>query len=133
STIEDITERVRLEGQLRQAQKMEAIGRLAGGVAHDFNNMLTAIIGYSELVLQQLTAGTPVYRDVEEIRHAGASAAALTRQLLAFSRKQILQPQILDLNGIVSRMTALLRRLIGEDVELVLRLAGPLDRVWADP
>jgi PAS domain S-box-containing protein len=133
STIEDATERVRLEGELRQGQKMEAIGRLAGGIAHDFNNLLTVIVGYSELVLQQLAQGTPMHRDVEEIRRAGRSAGDLTRQLLAFSRKQILQPQILDLNGIVSRMNAMLRRLIGEDVELVTRLATPLDRVWADP
>jgi two-component system cell cycle sensor histidine kinase/response regulator CckA len=133
STIEDATDRIRLEGELRQGQKMEAIGRLAGGIAHDFNNLLTIIIGYTDLVLQQLAPDTPVHSDVEEIRHAGASASALTRQLLAFSRKQILQPQILDLNGIVSRMNAMLRRLIGEDIELTTRLATPLDRIWADP
>jgi PAS domain S-box-containing protein len=133
STIEDISERVRLEGQMRQGQKMEAVGRLAGGIAHDFNNLLTAIIGYSELVLEQLETGTPIYRDLEHIQFAGTSAAALTRQLLAFSRQQILQPQVLDLNGVVARMNVLLRRLIGEDVELSTRLATSLDRVCADP
>jgi len=133
ATIADITHRDRQEGELRQSQKMEVVGRLAGGIAHDFNNLLTVIIGYSELVLQQLAYGTPLHDDVEEIRHAGTSAAALTRQLVAFSRKQILQPQILDLNGIVSRMNALLRRLIGENIEVATRLAAGLDRVWADP
>jgi two-component system, cell cycle sensor histidine kinase and response regulator CckA len=132
STVEDVTDRVRLEGQLRQGQKMEAVGRLAGGIAHDFNNLLTVIIGYSDLALQQIAPGAPERGDVEEIRHAGKSAAALTQQLLAFSRKQILQPQIVDLNAIVTRMSALLRRLIGEDVELRTRLAAPLDRVWVD-
>jgi two-component system, cell cycle sensor histidine kinase and response regulator CckA len=130
---EDVTDRGRLEGQLRHGQKMEAVGRLAGGLAHDFNNLLTVIIGYSELVLQQLVPGTPMHHDLEEIRHAGTSAAALTRQLLAFTRTQILQPQILDLNAIVSRMDARLRRLIGEDVELATRLATPLDLVRVDP
>jgi len=133
STIEDVTDRVWMEGQLRQGQKMEAVGRLAGGIAHDFNNLLTVIIGYSELVLLQLDAETPVRRDLEEIHHAGTSAAALTRQLLAFSRKQVLEPQTLDLNVVASRMNDLLRRLIGEDIELAMRLATPLDRVWADP
>jgi nitrogen-specific signal transduction histidine kinase/CheY-like chemotaxis protein len=133
STIEDVTERRRLEGELRHGQKMEAVGRLALGIAHDFNNLLTAIIGYSDMALQQLAPGTPLHRDMEEIRHAGASAAALTGQLLAFSRKQILRPQILDLNGIVTRMNVLLRRLIGEDVELTTRLAEPIDRIRADP
>ena len=122
-----------LEDQLRQAQKMEAVGRLSGGIAHEFNNLLAVIVGYSELVLLQLDPGTRLYHDVEEIRHALASAAALTRQILAFSRKQILQPQILDLNGVVSRTSALLRRLIGEDIELVTLLSSPLDPVWADP
>jgi two-component system cell cycle sensor histidine kinase/response regulator CckA len=116
-----------------EGQKMEAVGRLAGGIAHDFDNLLTVIVGYSELVLQRLAPDTPLHRDVDEIRHAAKGAAALTRQLLAFSRRQILQPQVLDLNAIVSRMTALLRRLIGDDVELATRLALPLDPVWADP
>ena len=130
--VEDITDRVRLEGQLRQALKIEAVGRLAGGIAHDFNNLLTVIIGYSELILQELEPGAPLRSDVEEIRHAGKSAAGLTQQLLAFSRKQILQPQIVDLNTIVTSMGALLRRLIGEDIELRTLLAAPLDRVCAD-
>ena len=132
STIEDVTDRDRLEAQLRQGQKMEAVGRLAGGIAHDFNNLLTVIVGYSDLVLRQLDPGTLIHRDVEEIRHAGMSAAALTAQLLVVSRKQVLQPQILDLNAIVTRMGELLRRVIGEDVELATRLAAPLDRISAD-
>jgi two-component system cell cycle sensor histidine kinase/response regulator CckA len=133
STIDDVNDRDRREGQLRQGQKMEAVGRWASGIAHDFNNLLTAVIGYSDLVLQQVAPGTPLHHDVEQIRHAGTSAEALTRQLLAFSRKQILQPQSLDLNRIVSGLSALLRRLIGEEVALVTRLAASLDRVWADP
>jgi len=133
STVEDVTDRVRLEVQLRQGQKMEAVGRLAGGIAHDFNNLLTVILGYSDLVLRELAPEAPLRSDVEEIRHAGRSAAALTRQLLAFSRKQILQPQIVDLNDVVMRMNALLRRLIGEDIELRIRLGIPLDRVSVDP
>jgi two-component system cell cycle sensor histidine kinase/response regulator CckA len=133
STIADATERIRLEGQLRQGQKMEAIGRLAGGIAHDFNNLLTVIIGYSDLLFDQVAPGTAMAADLGEIRQAAASAAGLTRQLLAFSRKQILQPQVLDLNGIVARMNGLLRRLIGEDISLRTRLTTPLDRVRADP
>jgi two-component system, cell cycle sensor histidine kinase and response regulator CckA len=132
STIEDVTDRDRLEAQLRQGQKMEAVGRLAGGIAHDFNNLLTVIVGYSDLVLRRLDPETLIHRDVEEIRHAGMSAAALTAQLLVVSRKQVLQPQILDLNAIVTRMGELLRRVIGEDVELATRLAAPLDRISAD-
>ena len=133
STIEDVTNRDRLEAQLRQGQKMEAVGRLAGGIAHDFNNLLTVIVGYSDLVLRQLEPGTLMHRDVEEIRHAGMSAAGLTAQLLVVSRKQVLQPQILDLNAIVTRMGEMLRRVIGEDIELATRLAAPLDRIYADP
>jgi two-component system cell cycle sensor histidine kinase/response regulator CckA len=129
----DVTERLRMEAQLREGQKMEAIGRLAGGIAHDFNNLLTVIIGYSDLALDQVATGAPVRSDLEEIRHAGESAAGLTRQLLAFSRKQLLQPQIVDLNAIVLRMSAMLRRVIGEDVELKTKLAVPLDRICADP
>jgi two-component system cell cycle sensor histidine kinase/response regulator CckA len=139
-TYRDITPRKRaetalldLEAQVRQGQKMEAVGRLAGGIAHDFNNLLTVIIGYSDLLFAQAAPGTAAYKDLDEIRHAAGSAAGLTRQLLAFSRKQILQLQVLDLNGIVVRMNALLRRLIGEHITLRTRLGTPLDRVKADP
>jgi two-component system cell cycle sensor histidine kinase/response regulator CckA len=133
ATIEDITERKRAEEEARQLHKMEAIGRLAGGIAHDFNNLVTAIVGYADVALNQLRADDPVSRDIQEIRLAGQSAASLTRQLLAFSRKQVLQPEVLDLNAIVSRLSRLLRRLIGEHIRLEWRLARPLDRVKADP
>jgi PAS domain S-box-containing protein len=129
----DNTERKRLEDQLRQAQKMEAIGQLAGGVAHDFNNLLTAILGYCALLLEELPAGNQTRRDIEEIRAAGERAASLTRQLLAFSRKQALRPSVLDLNEIVSNMGPMLRRLIGEDIELQTALTGESIRVRADP
>jgi len=133
SIIEDITERRRAEEELRQAHKMEAVGQLAGGIAHDFNNLLTAIVGYADLVLGQVTNDDRLRNDIEEIRKAGHSAASLTRQLLAFSRKQMLKPQILDLNASVTTIKSLLRRLIGEHITLVLRLTAPLDRVSADP
>jgi two-component system, cell cycle sensor histidine kinase and response regulator CckA len=112
---------------------MEAIGRLAGGVAHDFNNLLTAIIGYSELALEEPVLTDSARRDLEEIHKAAQSAAGLTRQLLAFSRRQMLQPQTLDVNDVIRRMESLLRRLIGEDVELVTRLSSTLAAVHADP
>jgi len=131
--VEDITDLRRTEEQLLQAQKMEAVGRLAGGVAHDFNNLLTAILGYSELVLQDLGDEHPSAVDVKEIRAAGQSAESLTRQLLAFSRRQILQPQTLDLNKVLTRVDALLQRIIGEDVDLTMKLTAPLGRVSADP
>jgi nitrogen-specific signal transduction histidine kinase len=131
--VEDITDVRRTEEQLLQAQKMEAVGRLAGGVAHDFNNLLTAILGYSELVLQDLGPDHPLAVDVQEIRAAGQSAESLTRQLLAFSRRQILQPRTLDLNKVLTRVDALLQRIIGEDIELTMKLAAPLGRVSADP
>src|SRR5205085_9484291 len=108
--VNDITERKSLEDQLRQAQKMEAIGQLAGGIAHDFNNLLTVINGYGDLVRRRLQAQDPLRRNVEEIRKAGERAAALTRQLLAFSRKQVLQPVVLDLNALVSDIEKMLRR-----------------------
>jgi len=131
--IEDITERKRAEQEARQVHKMEAIGRLAGGIAHDFNNLLTAIVGYADLALNQLGADDPVSRDIQEICAAGKSAASLTRQLLAFSRKQMLQPEVLDLNLIVSRMNGLLKRLIDEHIRLEWKPQIPLDRIRADP
>jgi PAS domain S-box-containing protein len=136
----DVTERKQAEEALRtsqqqllQAQKMDAVGRLAGGVAHDFNNLLTAIRGNAELLLLDIPPGDPRREDVEEIRKAADRAAGLTRQLLAFSRRQVLQPRVLDLNGVVQEMERMLRRLIGEDVELVTRLAPGLAQVRADP
>ena len=122
-----------LEEQLRQSQKMEGIGRLAGGIAHDFNNLLTAILGYAELMEAQLPDDEDLRSSLHEIRIAGERAAALTRQLLAFSRRQVLQPRILDLNLVVSEMEKLLRRLIGEDVVLTTRLDPGLASVRADP
>ncbi len=130
---EELAERQRLEEQLLQSQKMEAVGRLAGGVAHDFNNILTAIIGYSEFLLMSLEPGDPLYRDVAEIKKAADRAADLTSQLLAFSRKQIMQPKVLDLNITVDNMGKMLRRLIGEDIQLVIALEPALGRVKADP
>jgi PAS domain S-box-containing protein len=121
------------EEQLRQSQKMEAVGQLAGGIAHDFNNLLTAIIGYSEMTLRRVEPESPVWRNVEEIRKAGTRAASLTRQLLAFSRKQVLQAKVLDINSVVVEMNKLLRRLIGENIELLTLLAPDLGRVKADP
>ena len=131
AVIEDLTERKRLEQELREAHKMEAIGRLAGGIAHDFNNLLTAIDGYAGLALEQLTDDT-VRRDVEEIRCGCRSAASLTRQLLVFSRRQPLQPQIVDINVVARGMEGLLRRLIGEHIEIAWRLESPIDRVIVD-
>ncbi len=130
---EDVTERAALELQLVQSQKMEAVGRLAGGVAHDFNNLLTVITGYGELMLGELRADDPMRGEVEEIQKAADRAASLTRQLLAFSRRQVLAPKIMDLNSAVSNMDKLLRRLLGEDVELNTLLDPSLGRVKADP
>jgi signal transduction histidine kinase len=123
----------RREEQVRQSQKMEAIGRLAGGVAHDFNNLLTVIGGHSELALRKVPIEHPLRRSLQEIGLAAERASALTHQLLAFSRKKVLQPRILDLGEIVERMSTLLQRLIGEDVELVRRCRGTLGSVRADP
>ncbi len=121
------------EEQLRQGQKMEAVGRLAGGIAHDFNNLLTAITGFSDLTLAQLPEGSPLFDDIGTIKKAAFRAAALTRQLLAFSRQQALQPQILNLNETISNLDKMLRRIIGEDIEIVTRLAETIPRVKADP
>jgi two-component system cell cycle sensor histidine kinase/response regulator CckA len=129
----DITERKQLEEQLRQAQKMEAVGRLAGGVAHDFNNMLAVINGYSELLLDRFRASDPTHAFITEIKKAGERAAALTRQLLAFSRKQIIAPQILDLDDLVTGTHGMLRRLIREDIELVTIPSHAPSFVRVDP
>lgn len=129
----DTTERKMLEEQFRQAQKMEAIGQLAGGVAHDFNNLLTVIIGYCQLAITTLGQGDPLRSQLQEIHTAGQRAASLTNQLLAFSRKQILQPRVLDLNAIVANMSKMLRRLIGENITLVVNLESELGQVKADP
>ena len=129
----DITERLQLEAQFRQAQKMESVGQLAGGIAHDFNNLLTLINGMSELVLAQVRQDDPVHADVQEILHAGERAATLTRQLLTFSRRQILESRVLNLNTVVAGLERLLRRLLGEDVDLVVVLTPGLDQVKVDP
>jgi PAS domain S-box-containing protein len=133
AAVRDVTERHLLEEQLRHAQKMESIGRLAGGVAHDFNNILTAIRGYAELLLLDLAEDAPARESAEEIARSAARAAGLTGQLLAFSRKQVLRPQRLDLNGVVSGMSQLLGRVLGEDVELTTALAEGVHDVLADP
>jgi PAS domain S-box-containing protein len=129
----DVTQRRHLEEQLTHAQRMEAIGHLAGGVAHDFNNLLTVVTGYSELVLRRLSAESPVRQEIEQIKKAGERATTLTRQLLAFSRKQMLQPRVLDLNAVLSDVERLLKRLIGENIQLTMVLGPDLKRVKADP
>lgn len=138
--VKDVTERrwaeraLRLsEEQLRQSQKLESVGRLAGGIAHDFNNMLTAINGYSDLLLAQIPADNPLRRNVEEIRKAGIRSAELTRQLLAFSRRQIMQPKVFDLNTIIGDTIVMLQRLIGEDIRLIPSLNEDIGPIEADP
>jgi PAS domain S-box-containing protein len=132
-TLIDITERKRLEEQLRQSVKMEAVGRLAGGVAHDFNNLLTAMLGYSDLVLEGLPPNSQLSRYAAEVKKAGQRASSLTRQLLAFSRQQVLAPQVLNLNAVVADVQKMLRRLIGEDIDLAISLDPQLGDVKADP
>jgi len=129
---QDISERHLLEQQLRQAQKMEAVGRLAGGVAHDFNNLLMVIKGHTELLMNALPLADRMSRKILQIDRAADRAAALTKQLLAFSRMQVLQPRVMNLNGVVEDMGKLLPRLIGEDVDLSIRTAGDLGAIRAD-
>src|SRR6266576_2538845 len=129
----DVSAQRHLEEQLRQSQKMEAVGQLAGGIAHDFNNLLTAILGSTQLLLHNTSPGDPRREDAEEIRHAGLRAAELTRQLLAFSRRQVLAPKVLDLNAVVANMDRMLRRLLGEDVMFVTSLDPAAGTVNADP
>ena len=140
TTVQNITERKRaekeravLEAQLRQAQKIESVGRLAGGVAHDFNNMLGVILGHAELALEQVRPGQPLYADLTEIRKAAVRSANLTRQLLAFARKQTVMPEVLDLNGTVGGMITMLQRLIGEDIDLRWLPRADLWAVRVDP
>jgi len=129
----DITERKHLEEQFRQAQKMEAIGVLAGGVAHDFNNLLTVITGYCQLLLNRLAKNDPLRKEVEQINEAGERAASLTNQLLAFSRRQVMQPKVLNLNSVILNMDRMLRRLIGEDIVIKTSLDPNLGNVKVDP
>jgi signal transduction histidine kinase len=134
--IRDITARKHAEQvdeRLRQSQKMEAVGQLAGGIAHDFNNLLGVIMGYCDLLEEQIAADDSKRRMVEHIHHAGTRAAALTQQLLAFSRRQVLRPLVLDLNRLVTGMETMLRRLIGEHIEITTSLLPDLGRVKADP
>ncbi|MEX2156437.1 MAG: response regulator [Gemmatimonadales bacterium] len=129
----DVTEQRKLQEQFRLVQKMEAVGRLAGGIAHDFNNLLTVITSYSEILLEDLAPQDPRRGDLEEIRKAAASAAGLTRQLLAFSRQQVLEPRVLDVNAVLASVEKLLKRLLGEDIDLVAALTPQLGAVKADP
>jgi two-component system, cell cycle sensor histidine kinase and response regulator CckA len=131
--VRDLSERSRLEDQLRQSQKMESVGRLAGGIAHDFNNLLTAIIGYSQMAMRHLAPDSPAKNDIKEVEKAGKRAAELTGQLLTFSRKQALQPKVIDLNQIVANIERMLHRVIGEDIELSTKLSPDLGLVKADP
>ncbi len=131
--IHDVTDRIRYEEAVRQSTKMEAVGRLAGGIAHDFNNVLTIILGYCNLTLSQLKPHDELRPNIEGIRRAADRAALLTRQMLAFSRRQVLQPRILDLNAIVADTSKLLERLVGEDIELITTFDIELSFVKVDP
>ncbi|HKI10813.1 MAG TPA: PAS domain S-box protein [Candidatus Acidoferrum sp.] len=131
--IVDITERKQLETQLQQSRKMEAVGRLAGGIAHDFNNLLTIITGYTELALSRPTVPPELRSDIERIENAAGRAAGLVRQLLAFSRRQVLQPKIIDVNGVVLNLDKLLRRLMDDNVEMVTHVQEEVGKVKADP
>jgi two-component system, cell cycle sensor histidine kinase and response regulator CckA len=128
-----VAERARMEERLRQSQKMDAIGNLAGGIAHDFNNMLSVILGFTELVLTRFEAGDPLRADLEEVKRAGERARDLTRQLLAFSRRQLLEPKLLDLNATLLGMESMLRRLVSANVELSLLTFATLGKIKADP
>jgi PAS domain S-box-containing protein len=129
----DLSERRQLEERARLAQKMEAVGRLAGGVAHDFNNLLTAILGYSAILLRKVQPEQPMWAELQQIKRAGERAAALTKQLLAFSRKQVLAPVVLDLNALVTGLEDMLHRLIREDIQLVVNVDPQVKPVKADP
>ena len=130
--VRDVTDQRRLQQQVLQSQKMEAVGRLAGGVAHDFNNLLTVITSYSDLLLEDLAPGDAKRDDLEQVRKAADGAAALTRQLLAFSRQQVVEPRVVSLNTVVEGLQKILRRVIGEDIELTITLAPDLESVRAD-
>jgi PAS domain S-box-containing protein len=133
SLVQDVTERVALEERLRQSQKMEAVGRLAGGVAHDFNNLLTVILGYSQILAEGVPAGSRLAESTAQIKSAAHKASGITSQLLAFSRKQVLSPRVVNLNDIMMNLDSLLRRLIGEDIEVLTVPASNLGSVKADP
>ncbi len=133
SMVHDISERKLLEDKLQQSQKLESLGRMAGGVAHDFNNLLTVINGYCDLILKGLPVGSPMRLQMEQVLKAGVRAAGLTQQLLAFSRKQVMQPKPLDVNAMITEDLDMLHRLMGEDIEVVTRFAPNLGQVMADP
>jgi PAS domain S-box-containing protein len=129
----DITDRKRLETQLQQSQKLEAIGKLAGGIAHDFNNLLTVIQGYSDLLISKISVNDPIHNQIRQINEAANRAESLTRQLLAFSRKQIMKPRVIDLNKLIHEMEDMLKRLIGADIKFVINLNSDLGKIKADP
>ncbi len=129
----DITDRKRLETQLQQSQKLEAIGKLAGGIAHDFNNLLTVIQGYSDLIISKISVNDPIHNQIRQINEAANRAESLTRQLLAFSRKQIMKPRVIDLNNLIHEMEDMLMRLIGADIKFIINLSSDLGKIKADP